>query len=244
MNVRLARHLFGRLIRGRRLLGTIALASITGLVAWLSMLGQSVAEAEQIFYEISASVPAGTLSIAVLFLATAVLRDERDGGTLPFLFVSPVPRLVFAVSAWAAAAAASALVTVAGWLVLFLAGGIVLGSWSIALPALATFLAAATSYSALFVPLGYLFSRSLLVGLGYVFVWEGIVASFVSGLAASSVWRVALTVYADLAQLPRDALDVLGSMKPGAGGAAVTVAVLLAVGLAVLNWAMRYRDAV
>jgi ABC-type transport system involved in multi-copper enzyme maturation permease subunit len=244
MNVRLTAHLFRRVLRGRRLIGATALASVAGLLAWISSIGEAEAGAETAFKEITSSVPAATLSIAVLFLATAVLRDERDGGTLPFLFVTPISRLVFAGSAWAAAAIAALAVSAAGWLVVLLAAGLGVGTWSLAWPVLATYAAAAVAYSALFVPLGYLFSRSLLVGLGYVFVWEGILASVVSGLSASSVWRIALAIYADLAELPRDALDVLGSVLPGTGGSVVTILVLVALGVSVLVWAMRYRDAV
>jgi ABC-type transport system involved in multi-copper enzyme maturation permease subunit len=244
MNRRLTAHLFGRLLRGRRLIGMVALASVAGIVAWVSLLGRSPEEGMVILKDITSTVPAATLSIAVLFLATAVLRDERDGGTFPFLFISPVSRVTFAVSAWVAAAGASLLVAAAGWLVAFLAAGVTIGSWTVALPALSAYVAAALAYSAIFMPLGYLFSRSLLPGLGYVFVWEGILASVVPGLSASSVWRIAMSIYADLTELSRDARDVLGSVKPGLGGGVATVAILVALGIAVLSWAMKARDAV
>jgi hypothetical protein len=39
MNLRLTSHLFGRLLRGKRLLGMILLASVPGLVAWVSIAG-------------------------------------------------------------------------------------------------------------------------------------------------------------------------------------------------------------
>lgn len=244
MNLRLTSHLFGRLLRGKRLLGMILLASVPGLMAWVSMAGQSDAEATRIFEEILSTVPSATLSIAILFLGTAVLRDERDGGTLPFLFITPVGRVAFAGSAWLAAAGASILVAIAGWLVAFVAAGLILGSWGLAVPALSAYVAAALAYSAVFVPLGYLFSRSLIVGLAYVFVWEGILTSFVSGLAASSVWRIALSIYADLTELPGVAGEMLGSVKPGVGGGVVTVLVLVALGVSVLTWALKARDAV
>jgi ABC-2 type transport system permease protein len=237
-------HLFRRLIRGRRMLGMVALASVSGLVAWVSLAGAPTGEGERIFQEITATIPAATLSIAVLFLSTAALRDERDGGTLPFLFVTPVPRLTFAVSAWLAAAAASLLVALAGWFVAFMATGAILGAWTVAFPALATYVAAALAYSAIFMPLGYLFSRSLLVGLAYVFVWEGILTTFVTGLGASSVWRVAMAIYGDLTELSRDAADVLGTVRPGVGGSVVTIGTLIVAGIGVLVWAMRARDAV
>lgn len=244
MNRRLTSHLFRRLLRGRRLLGMIALASVPGLVAWVSMAGQSATEATVIFQEVLSTVPAATLSIAILFLGTAVLRDERDGGTLPFLYITPVGRMAFAGSAWLAAAGASILVAVAGWLVAFLAAGLTLGDWGLAVPALSAYVAAALAYSAVFVPLGYLFARSLIPGLAYVFVWEGILATVVSGLSASSIWRIALSIYADLTELSGAAGEMLGSVRPGVGGGVVTVLILIAAGVAVLSWAMKARDAV
>lgn len=244
MNLRLTSHLFGRLLRGKRLLGMILLASVPGLVAWVSMAGQSEADATVVFEEILSTVPSATLSVAILFLGTAVLRDERDGGTLPFLFITPVGRVAFAGSAWVAAAGASILVAIAGWLVAFLAAGLTIGDWVLAVPALSAYVAAALAYSAVFVPLGYLFSRSLIPGLAYVFVWEGILAAVVSGLSASSVWRVALSIYADLTELPGVAGEMLGSVKPGVGGGVVTVLVLVALGVSVLTWALKSRDAV
>jgi ABC-type transport system involved in multi-copper enzyme maturation permease subunit len=243
VNVRLTQHLFGRLIRGRRLIGMIALASVGGIVSIMSLLGASEGEGLDAFHEIMVTVPAATLSIACLFLGTAVLRDERDGGTLPFLFISPVSRFSFAVSAWLAAMAASVLVAVAGWIPVALATTFMADAPSAAAPALALYVAAAIAYSAVFVPLGYLFARSLLVGLAYVFVWEGILASAVSGLSASSIWRTSLSIYADLETLERDVLEVI-ILTPGAGGGIVKVAVVVALGIAILSWAIRRRDAV
>jgi ABC-type transport system involved in multi-copper enzyme maturation permease subunit len=243
VNARLTRHLFGRLIRGRRLIGMIALASVGGIVSMVSLLGASEGEGLGAFHEIMVTVPAATLSIACLFLGTAVLRDERDGGTLPFLFISPVSRFSFAVSAWLAAMAASVLVAVAGWIPVAVATALVADSPSAAMPALALYVSAAIAYSAVFVPLGYLFARSLLVGLAYVFVWEGILASAVSGLSASSIWRTSLSIYADLETLEQGVLDVI-ILTPGTGGGIAKVAVIVALGVAILAWAIRRRDAV
>jgi ABC-2 type transport system permease protein len=221
----------------------LALASVAGVVGWVAMLGQTAAQAASLFPEIMVTAPAATLSIACLFLGTAVLRDERDGGTLPFLFITPVGRLPFAVSAWVAAMVASVVVAVGGWIPVLLGAGLSGGSWSMALPALGLYLAAAIGYSAVFVPLGYLFGRSLLVGLGYVFVWEGILASAVPGLAASSIWRTALSIYADLDSLDGGILEVI-ILTPGTWGGVIKVALVAVAGIAVLTWAIRRRDAV
>ncbi len=243
MNVRLTVHLLSRLLRGRRLFGMLALASVAGIVGWVAMLGQSADQAARDFQEIMVTAPAATLSIACLFLGTAVLRDERDGGTLPFLFITPVGRLPFAVSAWVAAMIASVVVAVGGWIPVLLGAGLSGDSWAMAMPVLGLYLAAAVGYSAVFVPLGYLFGRSLLVGLAYVFVWEGILASAVPGLSASSIWRTGLSIYADLDDLDRDVLDVI-ILTPGTWGGVMKVAFVSLAGIAILTWAIRRRDAV
>jgi ABC-type transport system involved in multi-copper enzyme maturation permease subunit len=241
----LIRHLLGRILRGPRLLGLVALASVPGAVAWLTMAGQTTSGAVRSYQEVSATLPAATLSIAVLFAATAVLRDERDGGTLPFLFISPVGRVRFSGSAWAAGAVAAVLIATAGWSVGAVALVAVSGTFGPAVPVLVLYVSSALAYSALFVPLGYLFGRSLVPGLAYVFVWEGILATVVPGLSASSVWRIAMSIYADIEDgLPRDALDVLGTVEPGVWGGAITVAGLVLAGVGVLTWAVRFRDAV
>ena len=131
--------------------------------------------------------------------------------------MKPIPRWRWAASAWAAAALVSFAVGVVGWFVGFLAMGITTGSWTLAIPALGLYAAAAIGYTAVFVPIGYLFTRAILVGLAYVFVWEGIITTVVTGLAASSVWRTAMSIYADLTVLPGDALETLGPVAPGRG---------------------------
>jgi hypothetical protein len=137
------------------------------------------------------------------------------------------------------------LIATAGWSVGAVALVAVSGTFGPAVPVLVLYVSSALAYSALFVPLGYLFGRSLVPGLAYVFVWEGILATVVPGLSASSVWRIAMSIYADIEDgLPRDALDVLGTVEPGVWGGAITVAGLVVAGVGVLTWAVRFRDAV
>ena len=243
IDVRLIRHLIGQLTRGRRLLGLFALAAVPGVVAWLVVRGDPVSQAVGTYDEVMASVTGATLSIAVLVIGAAVMRDERDGGTLPFLFLSPIPRWRFALSAWAAAGLVSTLVAVGGWAVGLVGFGFSTGEWGHPLAVLPAYVAAALAYSALFLPIGYLFNRAILVGLAYVFIWEGILTSLVSGLAASSVWRTALSITADLRLMPQGALEVLGPVAPGVWGGVSKVAAVVIVATGLFTWALRTRDA-
>ncbi|HUO45320.1 MAG TPA: ABC transporter permease [Acidimicrobiia bacterium] len=243
IHIGLTHHLFRQLARGKRLWGMAALSSTAGLVAFIASSRRSAEDAIEGYHFITTSVAAATLSIAILVMGAAVLRDERDGGTLPYLFIKPISRWSFAFSAWVAAAAASAIAVLIGWVVGWVGMGVATGSWTVAVPALSLYLSAVVGYTAIFVPIGYLFTRAVLIGLAYVFVWEGIITSFVTGLSASSVWRTALSIYADLTVLPEGAID-LGSVEPGLGGGLIKLGVIGVAGVSLLYWALRRRDAI
>ncbi len=241
--VRLIRHVFGQLARGRRLLGLTLLASVPGLVAWIAGGGETDADKLDIYDIVVSTVSGATLSIAVLVLGAAAMRDERDAGTLPFLYLSPVPRWRFAVATWLGASGAAILVAVGGWLVGWVGVGVGSGDWAHAWASLPAYVAGAVGYTAIFIPVGYLFSRAILVGLAYVFIWEGLLTTLISGIAASSVWKTALSIFADLRELPRDALDALGPVLPGVGGGVAKLVGVVLVSLAIFTWALRTRDA-
>lgn len=241
--VRLVRHVFGQLARRRRLFGLTLLASVPGLVAWIAGGGEVDADKLAIYDIVVATVSGATLSIAVLVLGAAAMRDERDSGTLPFLYLSPIPRWRFAVATWIGASGVAIIVAVGGWLVGWVGLGIGSGDWSHAWASLPAYVAGAVGYTAIFLPVGYVFSRAILVGLAYVFIWEGILTTLISGIAASSVWKTALSIFADLRVLPRDALDALGPVLPGAGGGATKIVGVVLVSLSIFTWALRTRDA-
>jgi hypothetical protein len=94
-----------------------------------------------------------------------------------------------------------------------------------------------------FVPLGYLFSRSLLIGLGYVLIGETILAFVIPGLAQLSIWRISMSIYASVEEFGTEGLAVLGPIAPGAGGGIAKIAAVLVLGIALLTWALRKRDA-
>lgn len=243
MHVQLILHLFRQLARGKRLVGLVALASVAGVVAWLSALDTGSGRAGTVYHEVVANAAGPTLAIATLVLGAATMRDERDGGTLPYLYLQPIGRWRFAFSAWIAGAGAALVVSLAGWLVSWLGAWATTGSAVHAVPAISVYAASAVGYSALFLPLGYLFSRAILIGLGFVFVWEGIITTFVSGLAAASVWRTAVSIYAGLVELPSGALEALGPVQPGVWGGLAKVLATVAFGVTLLAWAVKYRDA-
>lgn len=239
----LFRHQFRSLIRGKRLVGLLILAGVPGAI--LLVVGLAEGVEDSLLVSMAAGVGSTTFPIAALILAAATLRDERDLGTLPYLYLKPMSRPLMATSSIAAAISGTALVAIGASVALAVASLITgLGAGD-ALATLPLFLGAAVGYSAAFVPLGYVVPRVILVGLAYVIVWEQIAARLITGMANTSIWRFALSIYADLTTAGADVFDdALGPVAPGTwGGVAKLAAVVLAGGLA-LTAALRYRDAV
>lgn len=240
----LAVHLYRRLMRRGRLIALLALSSVPALTYWLSAYDANPAEAELLYSGILSTV-GFSYAIAVLILTVATLREERDAGTLPYIYMRPMSRAFMALSSLAAGIAAALTLALGGWLMSLLAVLSVGASGTIAVPGIVQLVAAGIGYAAVFVPLGYLVPRSILVGLGYIVVIESILAAVVTGFAQLSIWRIALSIYADVTSYwdPQNAGEVLGPVTPGVGGGIIKLTVVLVVGFVALTWALRRRDA-
>ena len=228
-------------MRRGRLIGLMALASVPALTYWLSAYDSDASEAALLYSDILARL-GFSYAIAVLILTVAILREERDAGTLPYIYMRPIGREAMALSSIGAGIAAALTLALAGWLVSLTAvlavGAPLDTSWS----GLAQYAAAGVGYAAVFVPLGYLVPRSILVGLGYIIVVESILAEVVTGLAQVSIWRIALSISADIGANQNPG-EMLNSIAPGVGGGVAKLAVVLVLGFVVLTWALRRRDA-
>ncbi|MFP3914396.1 MAG: hypothetical protein ACLFWM_05945 [Actinomycetota bacterium] len=239
----LVAHLYRRLMSKVRVLWLMALAAVPGLIFAVAGIDLDPGEVSEVFVTLMIGV-GFTYAIAALILTVSTLRDERDAGTLPYVYMRPIPRVSVAVSSVLAGTLAAATIAVAGWIVTVLAGLMHGAPLSVLLPGAALLLAAAVGYAAIFVPIGYLFSRSVLIGLGYVILVELALSGLVSGLAQLSVWRIAGSIYVDLVDVSGVALDeVLGPIVPGVGGGVAKLGGILLAGTAVLTWALRTRDA-
>lgn len=240
----LAIHLYRRVMRRGRLLALLALSSVPALTYWLSAFDAGPGEAEFLYSDILSTV-GFSYAIAVLILTVATLREERDAGTLPYIYMRPIPRWSMAVSSIAAGIAAALTLAVGGWLMSVLAVLAAGAPIDVAMPGIVQFVAAGIGYAAVFVPLGYLVPRSVLVGLGYIVVIESILAAVVTGFAQLSIWRIALSIYADITPYwdPQNAGEVLGPVTAGVGGGLAKLAVVLVLGFFTLAWALRRRDA-
>lgn len=187
-----ARVLLSQLLSVGRIVGLGLLGALSMIISWSAAQSADPVPLEHLdnaaglitLFTFTLVVPV----IALIFGAGA-LGDARDDGTLVYLWLRPLGRLSVALGAALAAMTITLPLTVVPSVlsaVLLDAGGDL-----VAATALASTLAVVT-YTALFVLLGALTRVAVVIGLGYILLWEGVVAQFGSAGA-----KVALRGYAN-----------------------------------------------
>ncbi len=235
-------HLYRRLMRRGRLFWLVLLASVPGIIFALAGLEESPEELDELFVGIMIGV-GFAYSIAALILTVSTLRDERDAGTLPYIYMRPIRRMAISAASIGAGVMAALTIALGGWFATLLAGFVNGAGIATTGPGIVLLGSAAFGYAAVFVPIGYLFSRSLLVGLGYVILVELVLAPLVSGLSQLSIWNISSSIF--LGTIEDWSVTFAGELPwitPGIGGGVVKLASVLVVGLLVLTWALRRRD--
>ncbi len=233
-----------QLLGGKRLIVLGLLGLLPAVVIWLTTANRSASAAFQDYNEIAIVILfLIVLPLTALVLGSAALGDERRDGTLSFLLVRPRPRSAITGAKLLAAWIAAAGVTAASGAAASTALSIRTSDWSTLVPTIVGTALAAACYAAVFMVLGHLTSRAVLIGLVYVFIWESGISMAAPSLANVSLFRIGLTAYAGLLpESTRFLSEPLGSLAPGVGGA---LAKTLGIGLvAVLTAAslLKRRD--
>lgn len=226
------RLLLRQLVTRGRLVALLAVGiSVTG-VAWAVGASREIDDPLEAAVQVISNLGFAVLvPVVALVFASASLGDAREDGTLVYLWLRPMDRWPVVVGAWLAAITVSLPLTIVplGAAALLADGGTeLLGATTLAA------LVGVIAYSALFVLLGLVVKNSIVWGLGYVLVWEGIVAafgSFAAKLAIRGYTRSILTAITDVD------LD-LGDLPLAAGVAVPLVAAAVALALG----AFRLRD--
>jgi len=140
--------------------------------------------------------------LACLIFGTSALGTEIEDGTAVYILARPIPRGEIIVAKFAAAAlAVGVFIVPATALSGFIALQGASGQGIAAGFSLATLLGVA-AYTGVFILLSVVSSRALIFGLGYVFIWEGIVTELFTGMRWVSVRQYCLGV-ADLVSSTR-----------------------------------------
>lgn len=221
-----------QLVTKGRLIALLLVGAVVAAVAAAVGASDSVDDPREAAVRVIADLGFITLvPVVALVFASAALGDARDDGTLVYLWLRPMDRWPVVVGAWAAAVTVSLPLTIVPLgvaAVLVDGGGTLVGATVLAS------LVGVVAYSALFVLFGLLFRNSIVWGLGYVLVWEGIVAAF-GDFAA----KLAIRGYTRSIITARTGVDLdLGDLSLGV---AVTVPLIAAV-VALVAASLRLRS--
>jgi ABC-2 type transport system permease protein len=172
-------------VRGRRLLALSLLFALPGLLAAVVNLGARVAPPAESsrFALVLNLIPLALAPLAALLYAAGLVQDEVEEQTLTYLLLRPLPRTGLYLAKLLATLLLTSLLTAA-----FTAATLAiialtarepaaadLGRWTLKTCALLAL--AQVGYCGLFGLVGLLTRRSLLVGVGYLVFFEGLLAS-------------------------------------------------------------------
>ena len=183
------------------------------------------------------------IPVVSLIFGAGALGDERRDATLSFILLRPLPRSLIAgaklLGAWLSAFAVAGT----GAAVMSILLGARAGTWELVGSLLLAVALSCLAYVSVFLALGYLTARAVLVGLVYVFIWESGMTSAIPPLASVSLMRIGLSAYTGLTPLGHAYVeDVLGAVRPGPGGAVAKAAVVSVCAVATVTLLLRYRD--
>jgi ABC-2 type transport system permease protein len=184
-----------QLLSRRRTILLLLLGVVMVLVALALRVGVDPIERQRV-----ASVLLDTFGIATLMplvallFGTATIGAELEEGTAIYLLAKPIPRWIILLTKLVLASACSILLTC----VPILLSALVVGGTQNGMMLAFVLAAAAGSviYCAIFVALSLVTGRALVFGLGYVLIWEGVLAGLFPGTQTFSVRQHTLA-YAD-----------------------------------------------
>lgn len=193
------RLLLRQLVTRGRVVGLLAVGLAVAAVAWAVGASSDVTDPLEAAVGVIAGLGfAVVVPIVSLVFATAALGDAREDGTLVYLWLRPIDRWPVVVGAWFSALTVSLPLTLGPLaLAALLSGeaGEILGA------TMAASAVGVVAYTALFLLLGLVVKNPIVWGLGYVLIWEGIIAGFGSSaarLAISGYTRSIVTAMTDV----------------------------------------------
>jgi ABC-2 type transport system permease protein len=131
------------------------------------------------------------LPLTALIIGTGVLGAEIDDGSAIHLLATPVPRSTVVVTKFAVAAAMTMVFAAVPELI---AGLIAPHTGKLAVALFAGALVGSVIYSAVWVAASVVTTRAIALGLLYVLIWEGLLATLVGGARILSVAHYSLGV--------------------------------------------------
>jgi len=215
------RGLFGR----RRIFLLALLAALPVLIGVLIRVAGGRPDADRV---LDTLVVRFVMPLVALIVGTTVIGSEIDDGTAVYLMVKPIARWRIVLSkALVAGGLTAALILPA-----VIVTAILLSRTDLATTLEAFTIACffgGTAYAIAFLALSTFTSRAFLIGLAYVLIWEGVLASLLEGTKFLSIRQATLGIAAALG------VDTPGEPLPQTVSAAV-LAVVIAGGFMLASW--------
>lgn len=175
----------------------LALAAVPVLLVGLaSGFGDAEIEAE----DFDSLIVQLVLPLIALVFGTAAIGTELEEGTIVYLLTKPIRRARIVASKGLVAAGLTAILIAPAAILTGIVAG--LAGNDVTSIGLAYGLAAAVggaAYAVLFMAISTFTSRALAIGLGYVMLWEGVLADLLEGTRMLSVRQATLAVARELA---------------------------------------------
>ena len=234
----LARLAFRQLTASRRSLWAVLLAAIPVLIALPTGTEASgAADAAGDFWGLyQALIVAVLLPIVALVVGTGVFGAEVEDGTLTYVLGKPVARWRMVLTRIVVAGIATAVVLAPAT---YLSGRLALRAYpqsGMVEACTAAVVIGGFLYCALFVALSLSTRRALMVGLGYVVVWEGLLSRAFGGGRALSVRQYTLSFTDGMSKNG----VVSAQLEPGTAAALAAVVTVL-VGAYAIRRLRRYE---
>lgn len=165
----------------------------------------------------------GVLPLVALLVGTGVLGGEVQDGTVSYLLLKPISRASIIVSKLLVAAVTTVAAVAPAVVITAL---IILGGQDSGLTMgfLVAAILGAVAYCSWFVLLSVLTARAFIIGLLYVFLWEGVVTAIFQGARYLSIRHYTRAVVDAIASQPEDVFDAdLSAAVAFIGMALITV---------------------
>ncbi len=184
------------LVDRRRFWLMVLLAAVPVLIAIVGRVFADQVFSERIFDQL---IVRTVLPLVALVFGTAALGTELEDGTIVFLLTKPLGRLRIVAAKGLVAAGLTALLVVPATLLT----GLVATTSRASMAEVTILYAVAVAvggaaYTLAFLALSSFTSRALAVGLGYVLLWEGVLAGLFEGTRAFSIRQATLGLAAEL----------------------------------------------
>jgi ABC-2 type transport system permease protein len=203
VNTTIAAITLRQLLSRRRVILLLLLAAVMVVVALVLRLSLDDVYVEEYTAALLSNLGVATLMpLVALLFGTGALGSELEDGTAVFLLAKPISRTTILLTKLAVAAACAVALTAIPMLLAGLIGaaGVDVG---LAIAFCVASAVGAVVYTAVFIALSLVTTRALVVGLGYVLIWEGLLAALFAGTRTFSVRQHVLAIADALTDAPQ-----------------------------------------